>query len=274
MKIIIKENVKLATNVFDDMGVFWAEIADKNHTEHQIQFLKNNLNKKELILDLACGTGRHLIPLLAEGYGVVGVDSSLKLLKIAKQRCPRIDLIRVDLRCLPFKKEIFEAAISMDTSIGYLPTETDDRQIMIELNRTLVKGGTFLVDVFNIKQLEYKYGKKGQIDRLKWFGIQVLLKICGKRVFRFLKLKEYPSFYLLQRRLINSDSKKLEDLWFIYTKNSDKVTKFKHKVQLYEYEELEEMLSKSEFKVKCILGGYENQVFSVDSKRLILITTK
>jgi SAM-dependent methyltransferase len=274
VKLIIKENVKLATNVFDDMGVFWAEIADKNHTERQIQFLKNNLNKKGLILDLACGTGRHLIPLSAKGYRLIGVDSSLKLLRIAKQRCPRIDVIRVDLRCLPFKKEIFEAAISMDTSIGYLPTETDDIQSMIELNRTLVKGGTFFVDVFNIKLLKHKYGKKGQIDRVNWFGIQVLLKICGKRVFRFLKLKEYPSFYLLQRRLINSDSKKLEDLWFIYTKNSEKVIKFKHKVRLYEHEELEGMLSKSEFKVKCILGGYEHQEFSTESTRLILITTK
>jgi len=274
VKLIIKENIKLATNVFDDMGIFWAEIADKNHTEHQIQFLKNNLNKKGLILDLACGTGRHLIPLLAEGYKLLGVDSSSKLLRIAKQRCPRIDVIRVDLRSLPFKKEVFEAIISMDTSVGYLPTETDDRKSMIELNRTLVKGGTFFVDVFNIKQLKHKYGKKGQIDRLNWFGIQVLLKICGKRVFRFLKLKEYPSFYLLQRRLINSDSKKLEDLWFIYTKNSEKVKKFNHKVRLYESEELEGMLSKSEFKVKCILGGYEHQEFSTESTRLILITTK
>ncbi len=101
-----------------------------------------------------------------------------------------------------------------------------------------------------------------------------MLKICGKRVFRFLKLKEYPSFYLLQRRLINSDSKKLEDLWFIYTKNSEKVIKFKHKVRLYEHEELEGMLSKSAFKVKCILGGYEHQDFSTESTRLILITTK
>lgn len=274
MKLIIKENIKLATNVFDDMGIFWAEIADKNHTEHQIQFLKNNLNKKGLILDLACGTGRHLIPLSADGYKLLGVDSSSKLLRIAKQRCPRIDVIRVDLRSLPFKKEVFEATISMDTSIGYLPTETDDRKSMIELNRTLVKGGTFFVDVFNIKQLKHKYGKKGQIDRLNWFGIQVLLKICGKRVFRFLKLKEYPSFYLLQRRLINSDSKKLEDLWFIYTKNSEKAKKFNHKVRLYEREELEGMLSKSEFKVKCILGGYEPQEFSTESTRLILITTK
>jgi len=256
------------------MGVFWAEIADKNHTERQIQFLKNNLNKKGLILDLACGTGRHLIPLLSEGYSLVGVDSSLELLRIAKQRCSRINLVRMDLRYLPFKKEVFEAAISMDNSIGYLPTETQDMQSMVELNRALVKGGVFIVDVFNIKHLAHKQGKKGLIKRLKWFVIQVLLKMVNKRVYKVLKLKEYPSFYLFQRRSITTKSKKLEDLWIIYPKKGNKPMNFYHKVRLYEYEELEAVLSKAKFKVKCFLGGYEHQKFSTDSTRLILITIK
>ncbi len=30
-------------NVFDEMGVYWAEIADQNQTDRQLQFLKNTL---------------------------------------------------------------------------------------------------------------------------------------------------------------------------------------------------------------------------------------
>ena len=30
-------------NVFDEMGVYWAEMADQNQTEKQVQFLKNHL---------------------------------------------------------------------------------------------------------------------------------------------------------------------------------------------------------------------------------------
>jgi hypothetical protein len=44
-------------NVFDEMGVYWAEIADQSHTEKQIQFIKNTLKGNELFLDPACETG-------------------------------------------------------------------------------------------------------------------------------------------------------------------------------------------------------------------------
>jgi SAM-dependent methyltransferase len=71
-------------SVFDEMGMYWAEIADQNQTKRQIQFIKNTLKPQGLALDLACGSGRHLIALGKEGYGVVGLDISLKLLKIAK----------------------------------------------------------------------------------------------------------------------------------------------------------------------------------------------
>ena len=73
-------------NVFDEMGVYWAEIADKNQTEKQLQFLKTHLKPEGYVLDLACGTGRHSIPLSTEGYDMVGLDVSPKLLRIAKQR--------------------------------------------------------------------------------------------------------------------------------------------------------------------------------------------
>ncbi len=73
-------------NVFDQMGVYWAEIADQNPTERQVQFIENTLKPQGLILDLACGTGRHMIPLSKEGYDVVGLDISRNLLKIAKTR--------------------------------------------------------------------------------------------------------------------------------------------------------------------------------------------
>ena len=73
-------------NVFDEMGVYWAEIADKDQTQRQIQFLKSHLKPEGYVLDLACGTGRHAISLSRQGYDVVGLDVSAKLLKIAKQR--------------------------------------------------------------------------------------------------------------------------------------------------------------------------------------------
>ena len=118
--------MNLTENVFDEMGVYWAEIADKNQTEKQLQFLKTQIKPDGYILDLACGTGRHLIPLSQQGFNMVGLDISAKLLKIAKQRWREVQLVRGDMRFLPFKPQAFAAAISMDTSFGYLPSEHDD----------------------------------------------------------------------------------------------------------------------------------------------------
>ncbi len=110
----------MTANVFDEMGVYWAEIASQNQTEKQLQFLKNQVKPDGYILDVACGTGRHSIPLSQLGYGMVGLDISATLLKIAKLHSKESQFVRGDMRFLPFKPQAFTAVISMDTSFGYL----------------------------------------------------------------------------------------------------------------------------------------------------------
>ncbi|MGA3290203.1 MAG: class I SAM-dependent methyltransferase [Candidatus Bathyarchaeia archaeon] len=73
-----------------------------------------------MVLDLTCGTGRHLIPLSKDGYSIVGLEVSRNLLRIAKNRWSSIQLVRGDIRCLPFKPEAFSVVVSMDNSFGYL----------------------------------------------------------------------------------------------------------------------------------------------------------
>ena len=139
------------------MGVYWAEIADKNQTERQIQFLKSHLKPAGYVLDLACGSGRHSIVLSAEGYMMVGLDVSLRLLKIAKQRSQDIAVVLGDIRFLPFKTGTFDAAVSVDTSFGYLPSEADDKVSLSEVRRVMTQEGLLVIDVFNREYLALKY---------------------------------------------------------------------------------------------------------------------
>ncbi len=108
-------------------------------------------------MDLACGTGRHLVPLSKEGFNMVGLDVSVNLLRIAKSRWHNAQLVRADMRFLPFKPKAFAAAISMDTSFGYLPSEQDDLQSLNELRAAMVSGGIFIVDVFNREHLMKRF---------------------------------------------------------------------------------------------------------------------
>src|SRR5579875_3765285 len=58
------------------------------------------------LLELACGSGRLLAPLAAEGYTLVGVDSSAAMLDLAGQHAreagveQRITLLQQDMRSL------------------------------------------------------------------------------------------------------------------------------------------------------------------------------
>ena len=244
------EQGESAGNVFDEMGIYWSEIADKNHTQRQIDFLKQHLKPSGYVLDVACGSGRHMIGLAAAGYSMVGIDVSANLLKIAKQRGAS-QLVRGDMRFLPFKAEAFTAAISMDTSFGYLPTEADDLWSLAEIRRVLYRGGGLVLDVFNHDHLAGKYTGAAPVGK-RW---------------------EYPSFTLKQERTVIQSGSRLCDLWTVTDRTNGQVEVFEHTVRLYQRRQLELLLTSADFTVESVFGDYENQLFTADSSRLILLAS-
>ena len=247
--ILLIYEANVTSNVFDEMGIYWAEIADKNQTEKQLKFLKNHLKTEGFILDLACGTGRHSIPLNQQGYRMVGVDVSVKLLRIAKQRSNRAEVVLGDMRYLPFKNEAFAGGISMDTSFGYLSSETDDRVSLSEVRRVIFQRGTFVIDVFNREELTAKYTGKSQSS--KW--------------------KEYPSFFLKQERTVSQGDEYLIDLWTIRDRENSAFEIFEHSVRLYELDKITGLLDEAGFAITGVYGSYEEENFSPNSPRLILL---
>jgi len=230
------------------MDMFWVEIADGNQTERQIQFLKTHLKRGIRVLDVACGSGRHVIPLIQDGFNAVGLDVSLRLLKIAKQRGASA-LVRGDMRYLPFKSATFGASVSMDTSFGYLPSEKDDLKSLEEIKRVLNRNGELLIDVFNRENLIAKYLDKTLLP----------------------KKREYPSFHLEQKRKVSAEGDWLCDDWIITEKQSGKKHFFKHAVRLYKSTQLEGLLSIADFTIKSVFGDYGSQPFSQKAHRHIIL---
>jgi ubiquinone/menaquinone biosynthesis C-methylase UbiE len=231
------------------MGTYWAEIADKHQTSRQIIFLKSHLRGDGYILDVACGSGRHSIALCKMGFDMVGLDISAKLLRIAKQRHHPIQLVRGDMRFLPFKTEAFSAAITMDTSLGYLPSEEEDEQSLAEIKRALSPSGEFIIDVFNRQNLDAKYQGKPPLQ----------------------KTRQYPSFLLYQKQTVNQKGDRRQDVWEVHDTANGQVKVFEHSVRLYDYSRLEQLLASVGFTVKAVFGDYEGQDFNIDSPQLILV---
>lgn len=260
-------------NVFDEMGIYWQQIADKGPTQRQIQFIKDAIAKEGWVLDLACGTGRHSIPLAQEGYEIVGLDVSKTLLKIAKQHKAQVQLVRADMRHLPFKNQAFSAVLSLDNSFGYLPTEEADQESLKELHKTLHPSGLLVLDVFNREQLTQKYGKL--LVKLQWLILPALLKhpniLSRSLLWAIYKWREYPSFFLLQKRTVDAEAGLLCDLWIIKDKTDGKMRMFRHTARLYGISRLKDLLFGAGFVVERVCGGYEGQDFSVKSLRLIIL---
>lgn len=245
----MRSEAKPTKNVFDEMGSYWAEIADAHQTEQQIEFLRRHLEKGGYILDVACGTGRHTILLNEMGFDMVGFDASVKLLKIAKQRLRHIQLVRGDMRFLPFKPAAFSAAISMDTSLGYLPSEEEDVESLAEIKRVLKPKSKFIIDVFNRAHFIAKYRERRSS----------------------VTHKEYPSFFLDQKQTLSESGDRRFDRWEVHDRQSGQVKVFEHSVRLYERGQLERLLINAGFSVKEAFGGYEDQDYSADAPQLIIV---
>jgi ubiquinone/menaquinone biosynthesis C-methylase UbiE len=239
-----------SSNIFDEMGQFWAEIADANQTQRQLSFLKRQLLQRSTVLDVACGSGRHTIPLGKAGFNVVGLDVSSRLLGIAKLHGAS-KLVRGDLRFLPFKQGSFKAAISIDTSFGYLASQQEDKVSLAEVRRVLALGGLFVLDVFSRDYVVAKYADKPATP--KWHV--------------------YPHFYLQQTRTVMDNGNQLNDAWTIRTKKDNQERFFQHTVRLYDRQTLENMLTATGFTVKAIYGDYEQQPYTPTTPRLIILAS-
>jgi hypothetical protein len=92
-------------------------------------------------------------------------------------------------------------------------------------------------------------------------------------LFRFFKWKEFPSFFLLQKRTVTTNGEQLHDLWVVCDKADGQVRFFEHTARLYEFKRLKVLLENAGFTANQVYGDYEGQNFSRYSSRLILIAS-
>jgi SAM-dependent methyltransferase len=104
------------------------------------------------VLDLGCGTGRHLEMLAASGYDVVGVDRSAAMAERARSRLAafsaRAAVVEADLFELSMDRT-FDAVIMMFSLIGYQVTNHRVRATLDALRRQVRPGGLVLFDVMD-----------------------------------------------------------------------------------------------------------------------------
>lgn len=141
--------------VWDNVGEDWHKFRQHPVSE-AMDFLKN---KRGLVLDLACGSGRNFMDV--EGK-IIGTDFSERMLRSAKKNAASknldIDLVNADALTLPFKNDIFDAVLfcSAFQSIKW----NRRNEALREISRVSKKGAELFISVWNRDQPRFAKAKR------------------------------------------------------------------------------------------------------------------
>lgn len=197
-----------------------------------------------VVLDLACGAGRHLRELSAAGIVVVGLDLSRVLLAEAREASPDAHLIRADMRRLPFRDAAFGGITSFFTSFGYFRTRAEDLTVLREARRVLEAGGTFMLDFFNARQVRDTLVPRDE-------------RKIGNRLVT--QTREIVGDTVVKRIEVHSGER------------SSAARRFEERVRLYGPAELDRMLSHAGLRITARFGDYSGCRFDAAAERLILV---
>jgi perosamine synthetase len=99
------------------------------------------------VLDLGCGTGRHVAELAARGHQAVGVDRSPAMLAVARRRVPGSRFVEADMAALDLGEK-FDAVVVLFAALSYSTTPAAIRAAVGGARRHLVAGGLLVADVW------------------------------------------------------------------------------------------------------------------------------
>ncbi len=136
----------------------------KNRDEKEAEFfMKNllgylNLDANSLLIDMACGKGRHAHFLHHQGYRVIGMDLSSESIAFAKKELsPGLEFKVHDMRDSLDIEPAVDAVFNLFTSFGYFESIEAHEQVIRNFSDKLKKGGYFVFDFMNahrvVKQL-------------------------------------------------------------------------------------------------------------------------
>jgi 2-polyprenyl-6-hydroxyphenyl methylase/3-demethylubiquinone-9 3-methyltransferase len=144
----------------------------KRYLEAEIEFVLDRTKSSDLVLELGCGYGRVLQKLMTKAKAVVGIDTSLDSLRLARAligRIPGCHLLAMNAVALGFRQRQFDLVICIQNGISAL--KVNPRQLLEEAMRVTRAGGTVLFS---------SYARRFWNDRLEWFRIQSAHGLVGE----------------------------------------------------------------------------------------------
>ena len=101
-------------------------------------------------LDVACGTGTHIVHLM-DKYNTMGLDLSEAMLEVAREKCPTIEFIQGNMTSFSIDKK-FDVITCLFGSIGYLTKEEDLVSAINAFSEHTNQGGVVIIEPMFTKE--------------------------------------------------------------------------------------------------------------------------
>ncbi|MBL6933271.1 MAG: methyltransferase domain-containing protein [Rhodospirillales bacterium] len=174
---------------------WWRELFNSIYLKTDGDVVENNLNtdrevsdlivaadirRKDRLLDLCCGQGRHSLELAGRGFSnVTGVDRSRYLIRLAKRRASKrglnVTFKEGDARALRFPENSFDCVFLMGNSFGYFDQETDDHRVIDVIKKVLCTDGQIALDITDGDWM------RGNFEPRSWEWIDQNHFVCRER---------------------------------------------------------------------------------------------
>ena len=110
------------------------------------------------VLSLAEGEGRNAVFLAKQGFQVTAIDSSIvginKAKKLAEENDVKVDFLHIDICDFNFEENYWDAIVSIFCPLPSMLR----RDVYLRLQRSLKKGGVFLLEAYTPKQVQFDTG--------------------------------------------------------------------------------------------------------------------
>lgn len=117
----------------------------RREAEYLLSVLHSRITeRKPTLLDVACGTGNHLL-CLKKNFQVEGIDVSLEFVRVARSKLPKTKFYLGDMRTFRLGKE-YSVVTCLFSSIGFMETASKLQTAIRNMARHVKVGGVLLVE--------------------------------------------------------------------------------------------------------------------------------
>ena len=189
----------------------------KEYFKEEEKFLRNNISKKDVVLDIGCGTGRTILTISSISKKVIGIDNDEDAVQRGKENIKDLkntEIFLEDAEKTHFGDNAFDIIFIGLTFVNFGETKF---KILNEINRILKDNGKLIFSVYNENALEerlkiYKRDDKdlkiekngkvifsfGQETISEQFSEEEITQILNESGFKISEIKKGGIFYLIK----------------------------------------------------------------------------